>query len=172
MQNKTKQKNTLYTYYIQKLNSKWFIDCKCNCEFMKFLKENTAENLYNIGLAAKKLFDTIAKVLSIKGKKQISWIGWKFKALESEFINRNWNKSQSFHFSDQTWKSISFLRNIQSRVRNRTEKWQLLSKPFPKMGQAETSDPFLCCLIGINTAFVVCLLWAICSHYYSLFLKD
>ena len=51
---KTKQskKHPLYILYT-KIHSKWFIVCKCNCKFMKFLIENTAENLYNIGLVAK-----------------------------------------------------------------------------------------------------------------------
>lgn len=48
---KQNQKHPLYLLYT-KINSKWFIDCKCNCEFMKFLKENT-EKTYNIGLVAK-----------------------------------------------------------------------------------------------------------------------
>lgn len=50
-----------------KFNSKWIVDLNVNPKTKKLLKENTGENLYDIGLD-KDFFDMTQKIWSIKQK--------------------------------------------------------------------------------------------------------
>lgn len=71
------------------INLKWIMDLNVKCKTITFSEENLGENIWDLGLG-EEFLDVTTKAQSKIGKKSVSWMSSKLKALSLWKILLRW----------------------------------------------------------------------------------